>query len=254
MFNEGLVDICSAIKMVDAQHLEQLLHPGTYVGKHTSKIGDFEFDLRPIECRRELECRDPLLRQPFLELDYEGNSFGDGSFNGFCNGVTFETDKEGHIRNIYFPFDIESDTTLSVAIEMAAELDITDQNVTKITDMIDGEIVSLVPEWKPRPGIEETPRFANLGVCHNCASNHTSDGSFMNFLSKNPSAKDLQILQCSGNGCAAMHGRFEEITYQVDGLRIMFQMIQRIQLYQSNPMVSIIQEFGISSKVLHAVQ
>ncbi|KAA8544964.1 hypothetical protein F0562_019819 [Nyssa sinensis] len=235
------------------------------------QIDDFEFDLRPIECRRELECRDPLLRLPFLELDYEGNSFGNGSFNGFSNGVTFETqngwdyhsteiehsgielfeynddehnehstnvditikgkrrddgsiflrlriaDKEGHIRNIYFPFDIGIDTALSVATEMVAELDITDQDVTKIADMIDGEIVSLVPEWKPGPGIEETPRFANLSFCHNCASNHTSDGSFKNFLSKNLSAKDLQILQCSGNGCAAMHGRFEEITYQVDG-------------------------------------
>ncbi|KAA8547545.1 hypothetical protein F0562_003974 [Nyssa sinensis] len=159
--------------------------------------------IKLIECRRELECRDPLLRQSFFELDYEGNSFGDGSFNGFSNGVTFETDKEGHIRNIYFPFDIESDTALSVATEMVAELDITDQDVIKIVDMIDGEIVSLVPEWKSGSGIEETPCFANLRFCHNCASNHTSDGSFMNFLSKNPSAKDLQILQCSGNGCNA---------------------------------------------------
>ncbi|GMP40813.1 hypothetical protein CsSME_00011122 [Camellia sinensis var. sinensis] len=127
------------------------------------------------------------------------------------------SDKEGRIRNIYFPFDIETDTALSVATEMVAELDITDQDVTKIADMIDGEIASLVPEWEPGPRIEETPRFANLNFCHNCASNHTSTGSLMNFLLNNPGAKNLQILQCSGNGCAAMHGRFEEITYQVDG-------------------------------------
>uniref|UniRef100_A0A5B6ZYQ7 non-specific serine/threonine protein kinase n=1 Tax=Davidia involucrata TaxID=16924 RepID=A0A5B6ZYQ7_DAVIN len=235
------------------------------------QIDDCEFDLRLIECRRELEYADPLLRQPFLELDYEGNSFSNSSFNGYSNGVTLEAqngweyhsteieqsgielfehnddehdehsmniditikgkrreddsiflrlriaDKEGRIRNIYFPFDIETDTALSVATEMVAELDITDQDVTKIADMIDGEIASLVPEWKLGPGIEETPRFANLSFCHNCASNHTSNGSFMNFLSNNPNAKNVQILQCSGNGCAAMHGRFEEITYQVDG-------------------------------------
>ncbi|KAA8536961.1 hypothetical protein F0562_029439 [Nyssa sinensis] len=227
------------------------------------QIDDCEFDSRPVECRRELEyTTDSLLRQPFLELDYEGTSFSNSSFNGYSNGVTFEAqngweyhsteieqsgielfehnddehdehpinvedgsiflrlriaDTEGRIRNIQFPFDIETDTALSVATEMAAELDMTDQDVTKIADMIDGEIASLVPEWKPGPGIEETLRFPNLNFCHNCASNRTSNGSFMNFLSNNPNAKNLQILQCSGNGCAAMHGRFEEITYQVDG-------------------------------------
>lgn len=92
---------------------------------------------------------------------------------------------------------------------MVAELDITDQDVTRIAEMIDGEIASLVPEWRTGPGIEETPRFANQSLCHNCASNHTSSGSFMCFLSNN--------LQCCKNGCAAsMHGRFEEITFQAE--------------------------------------
>ncbi|KAJ6411451.1 hypothetical protein OIU84_008096 [Salix udensis] len=116
-------------------------------------------------------------------------------------------DEEGRIRNIYFPFDIETDTALSVATEMVAELDINDQDVTKIADMIDGEIAGLVPEWKPGPGIEETPRFANQAVCHNCASTCTSNGSFMEFLSNNP---------CCSHGCASMHGRFGEITFQAD--------------------------------------
>ncbi|KAL5835446.1 hypothetical protein ACOSQ3_015006 [Xanthoceras sorbifolium] len=125
-------------------------------------------------------------------------------------------DKEGRIRNIYFPFDIETDTALSVATEMVAELDITDQDVTKIADMIDGEIASLVPAWRPGPGIEETPRFANQNFCHNCASNRTSTGSLNDFLSHNQGSKNLQLLQCCRNGCASMHGRFEEITFEVD--------------------------------------
>ena len=119
----------------------------------------------------------------------------------------------GRIRNIYFPFDIEMDTAISVATEMVAELDITDQDVTRIADMIDGEIASLVPEWRPGPGIDETPRFANQGFCHNCVSNHTSSGSFLDFLSHNPGDKNLQ-LECCRHGCASMHGRFEEITFQ----------------------------------------
>ena len=121
----------------------------------------------------------------------------------------------GRIRNIYFPFDVETDTALSVATEMVAELDITDQDVTKIADMIDGEIASLVPEWRPGPGIEETPRFANQGFCHNCASNRTSTGSLMEYFS-NPYGTNLQLLQCCRNGCASMHGRFGEITFDVD--------------------------------------
>ncbi|XVF31192.1 hypothetical protein REPUB_Repub16aG0124400 [Reevesia pubescens] len=125
-------------------------------------------------------------------------------------------DKEGRIRNIYFPFDVETDTALSVATEMVAELDITDQDVTKIADMIDGEIASLVPDWMPGPGIEETPPFSNQNFCHNCASNRTSTGSLLDFLTHNAGIKDLQLLQCCRNGCAAMHGRFEEITFQVE--------------------------------------
>ncbi|KAI5676314.1 hypothetical protein M9H77_07264 [Catharanthus roseus] len=234
------------------------------------RIDGCESDLRPIDCRRELDCMDPLLRQPYPDLDYEGKSFSNSSFKAYSNCYAFEdqngwdshqyeleqsgielfhyhdedhddasphlditikgkrredgsiflrlriSDKEGRIRNIYFPFDVESDTALSVATEMVAELDITDQDVTKIADMIDGEIASLVPEWQPGPGIEETPRFANPSFCFNCASNHTSTGSFMNFLSNNQGGNNFQILQCLGNGCAATHGRFEEITYQTD--------------------------------------
>ncbi|CBI34208.3 unnamed protein product, partial [Vitis vinifera] len=165
------------------------------------RIDDCESDLRPIECRRE---PDDMMEPTGIELfeyhEDEHPANVDISIKGKRredDGIFLRlriADKEDHIRNIYFPFDIEMDTALSVATEMVAELDITDQDVTKIADMIDGEIASLVPEWKPGPGIEETPCFATLNLC----------------------AKNLQIFQCS-NGCAAMHGRFEEITYQVDG-------------------------------------
>ncbi|KAE8678569.1 putative serine/threonine-protein kinase WNK1 [Hibiscus syriacus] len=122
-------------------------------------------------------------------------------------------DKDGRIRNIYFPFNIETDTALSVAMEMVAELDITDQDVTKIADMIDGEIARIVLDWRTGLGIEETSRFSNF--CHNCASNRTSTGSLLDFLIHNAGVKDLQLLQhCSG--CALVHGRFEEISFQVE--------------------------------------
>ncbi|KAL8490833.1 hypothetical protein ACS0TY_022732 [Phlomoides rotata] len=98
-------------------------------------------------------------------------------------------DKEGPIRNIYFRFDIENDTALSVATEMVAELDITDQDVTKIAEMIDGEIASLVPGWR-------SPIHKTSSCCF------------------------LPDLECSKHGCGSMHGRFEEIMERVEQLNI----------------------------------
>ncbi|KAK1357885.1 putative serine/threonine-protein kinase WNK3 [Heracleum sosnowskyi] len=59
------------------------------------------------------------------------------------------TDSTGHIRNIHFPFDINADTAIAVASEMVEELDLTDQDVTAISEMIDTEIHSYNPEWAP---------------------------------------------------------------------------------------------------------
>ncbi|KAK6929965.1 Protein kinase domain [Dillenia turbinata] len=124
-------------------------------------------------------------------------------------------DKEGQVRNIYFPFDIETDTALSVATEMVAELDISDQDVTKIADMIDGEIASLVPEWKRGHGIEESSLHTSTSLCHHCTSN---DLAVHYMSSSSTGAENLQVLQsCSDHGCAAVHGRFEEITYRLEG-------------------------------------
>ncbi|XP_061338658.1 probable serine/threonine-protein kinase WNK9 isoform X3 [Gastrolobium bilobum] len=123
-------------------------------------------------------------------------------------------DKEGRVRNIYFSFDTETDTALNVANEMVVELDMTDQDVTKLANMIDNEILTLVPEWQMGPRIEEISECSSASFCHNCAAN----GSIFDYVSPiNPCAKNLQFLHCSKSGCAAVHGRFEEITYQVEG-------------------------------------
>ncbi|KAL8515215.1 hypothetical protein ACS0TY_014070 [Phlomoides rotata] len=121
-------------------------------------------------------------------------------------------DKEGRFRNIYFPFDIETDTALSVATEMVAELDITDQDVTKIAEMIDGEIASLVPNWRRGFSIDDSPNVKNGICCENCAS----DGSISGYLTYHPGTS-LHILECSKHACGSVHGRFEEITFQVEG-------------------------------------
>lgn len=58
------------------------------------------------------------------------------------------SDQHGKARNIYFPFDIMSDTALDVAMEMVKELEINDWEPLEIADMIDEEISALVPTWK----------------------------------------------------------------------------------------------------------
>ncbi|ONK77148.1 uncharacterized protein A4U43_C02F3590 [Asparagus officinalis] len=56
-------------------------------------------------------------------------------------------DKDGHLRNIYFPFDILTDTPVDVANEMVKELEITDRDPAEIAEVIAQEISILVPEW-----------------------------------------------------------------------------------------------------------
>ncbi|XP_051129727.1 probable serine/threonine-protein kinase WNK9 [Andrographis paniculata] len=119
-------------------------------------------------------------------------------------------DKEGRVRNIYFPFDIDTDTALSVATEMVFELDIHDHDVTKIAEMIDNEISSLVPDWTSELRIEDIPDPKTDNCCHNC-------GSIAGYLSSERSGKNVQVLRCSKQGCGTVHGRFEEITYKVEG-------------------------------------
>lgn len=61
------------------------------------------------------------------------------------------SDKDGQARNIYFPFDVSSDTAVDVAGEMVKELEITDWKSIEIAEMIDEEISALVPSWKGCP-------------------------------------------------------------------------------------------------------
>ncbi|KAF5470349.1 hypothetical protein F2P56_010868 [Juglans regia] len=57
-------------------------------------------------------------------------------------------DKDGCTRNIYFPFNIVTDTPVDVGKEMVKELEIADWDPFEIADMIEGEISALIPHWK----------------------------------------------------------------------------------------------------------
>ncbi|XP_010532539.1 PREDICTED: serine/threonine-protein kinase WNK2 isoform X2 [Tarenaya hassleriana] len=122
-------------------------------------------------------------------------------------------DSEGRFRNIYFPFEPAIDTAWSVAAEMVSELDITNQDVAKIAHMIDTEIATLVPGWKTDNECQESSRLEKY--CQTCASN----GYIQDTVSSNSqTAEKPHLFECSEdvNG-SSVHGRFEEIIYQVEG-------------------------------------
>ncbi|CAL4897203.1 unnamed protein product [Urochloa decumbens] len=60
--------------------------------------------------------------------------------------IADETGGNNNVRNIYFPFDLVSDTATEVAEEMVKELNITDRDPSEIAAMIHQEIQRLLPE------------------------------------------------------------------------------------------------------------
>eukprot|EP00250_Pteridium_aquilinum_P018298 c24030_g1_i1 orf=331-2181(-) len=137
---------------------------------------------------------------------------------------------EGNVRIIHFPFDVEADTAMCVASEMVEELDLADQDVTKIAEMIDAAVVVMVPEW--RPGVSIDDRLDGEDISRkDPVQDHTSVifGSDVSTTSSDSSLTDpLQQVSHSWDdsvggmptGVAGsmqsggyVHGRFEEVLY-----------------------------------------
>ncbi|XP_024516472.1 mitogen-activated protein kinase kinase kinase 5 [Selaginella moellendorffii] len=156
-------------------------------------------------------------------------------------------DLEGHVRNIHFPFSIEGDTAMSVASEMVAELDLSDQDVTTIAEMIDAAIVALVPDWRPGASFEdngvtevddqaqareEGPSVAQVSVPEEVESpsavdatsddetrteSPTVEAGQASVKSRSPRTGPLSYSPRLEGTSSSMHGRFEEVTYHPEG-------------------------------------
>eukprot|EP00249_Psilotum_nudum_P022617 c28584_g1_i2 orf=265-2016(-) len=150
-------------------------------------------------------------------------------------------DAEGHIRNIHFLFDIEGDSALSVASEMVEELDLSDQDVTTIAEIIDAEILALVPDWKPGASFDETgPDGEDSENQIQLSPEHCDDqaGSEVDLehidilpqeelslertiaigkIQSPPFRPRLSDATSPTKGESMMYGRFEEVTYNQDG-------------------------------------
>lgn len=55
----------------------------------------------------------------------------------------------GSVRNIHFPFYLDSDTAHTIAQEMVEQLDLLHEDVAVIAELIDDMIMKFVPTWKP---------------------------------------------------------------------------------------------------------
>lgn len=62
------------------------------------------------------------------------------------SNVSYSSFPAAFARNVYFPFDIFTDTPIDVAKEMVKELDITNWDPSEIATMIEAEISMLLPD------------------------------------------------------------------------------------------------------------
>ncbi|KAG9455182.1 hypothetical protein H6P81_008086 [Aristolochia fimbriata] len=106
-------------------------------------------------------------------------------------------DEEGNVKNVYFPFDIFSDTSIDVAAEMVKELEITDREPHEIAEVIDEEISALVPHWK----LQETVPF---NIYRDEDNNIGSNPSSFNYPPPSPSSSHASAnCYCEKKGKAA---------------------------------------------------
>lgn len=110
-------------------------------------------------------------------------------YNVFNSGLIFSL--AGPVKNIHFPFSLDTDTVQSVVAEMVEQLELAEQEVDFIAEFIDYVISRLLPGWKPsidhstsgaRISNVEPPIFGN-GNNHDSAISH-GDGNCSPSLAK----------------------------------------------------------------------
>ncbi|XP_071689792.1 probable serine/threonine-protein kinase WNK5 [Rutidosis leptorrhynchoides] len=106
------------------------------------------------------------------------------------NLKVFISDKTGKAKNIYFPFDIESDTAHDVATEMVKELDIQDWEPFHIAEMIDTEIRRLIPTWKKGSIIMDSLKNLNIhSFCYDEDEDDDDDDNYTPHPFHSPSSQ-----------------------------------------------------------------
>ncbi|XP_039146567.1 probable serine/threonine-protein kinase WNK5 isoform X1 [Dioscorea cayenensis subsp. rotundata] len=169
-----------------------------------------------------LSCGDQLRPLPVLKVN-SGDEFGlksygpstpphspkrrtdmmiTGKMNPEDNTIFLKVqiaDKDGKVRNIYFPFDILSDTAIDVANEMVKELEIKDREPLEIAEIIDKEISNLAPDWKEALVNEEEHHVYSYGgenhPFYSMSSPSSASSSHCSMLEPGPSSRHREHCQ-----------------------------------------------------------
>ncbi|KAH7295165.1 hypothetical protein KP509_27G035800 [Ceratopteris richardii] len=115
----------------------------------------------------------------------------------------------GIARFIQFDFDLDADTSITVAQEMVSELDLVDQDPTNIAEMIDVELMTLLPDWNPGSSLEEE----DISMLDSEKHDPQQGDVFAAEQLQIPilALKDTGNTQCFNGIC--IHGRFAEVEF-----------------------------------------
>ncbi|KAF8671321.1 hypothetical protein HU200_050032 [Digitaria exilis] len=117
--------------------------------------------------------------------------------------VQISDDETGHnVRNIYFPFDMVSDTAAEVAEEMVKELEIKDREPSEITAMIEQEIERLLPNR------EQQHEYSVYGA-HDYDENEEERPPPFYYLSSSPASSQSSLCGVAPYSSGVDHGYYD---------------------------------------------
>ncbi|XP_028768290.1 probable serine/threonine-protein kinase WNK5 [Neltuma alba] len=210
-------------KLPDAFYRIQDLEARRFVGKcladASKRLPAKELLLDPFLATVQLESPPPCLPSPKIQTHKSNSNSGvakvhstsmadqtkgtnmtiTGTMNEEDDTVFLKvqiSDKTGHVRNIYFPFDTINDTAMDVAVEMVRELEINDLEPLDIAQMIEEEIIALVPTWKDW-GTSQCPRQHSFRYEEEEEDDISNHHPFFSSSSRSSSHGSLPVLSFS---------------------------------------------------------
>ncbi|CAN0903719.1 Probable serine/threonine-protein kinase WNK4 [Linum grandiflorum] len=115
--------------------------------------------------------------------------------------------KDGSLRNVFFPFDILHDTPMNVAVEMVKELEIDDWEPPEIAGMIDQAISALVPDYETnhKPNYPEYDENVHpYGSPSSSSSSHASFTGITVWPQGNSNSEGQALARIAYKNCMAL--------------------------------------------------
>ncbi|KAL6182814.1 hypothetical protein ACLB2K_044226 [Fragaria x ananassa] len=137
-------------------------------------------------CRKSVDVTSISSDPSVLELQRftESNEFTLRAEKSADNTIALTlriVDPCGHGKTIHFEFYLHTDTAISIAGEMAEQLDLSTEDVSVTAELIDSLIMKLVPSWKPTSDSSSCGANSSYGDQHLCQVDGSHwDSGFIN--------------------------------------------------------------------------